>query len=145
MKAPDRSLMIPNAEVTKDMLSEWLTEIPDDAEIGIDVGQFGQLDLLAIREGGDPDMWILALGGISYPAEKPMLDELRTQMAERLRETDQSDKGVMIVTIEGVVSGAPDLFSMSVHEGFKFRDRTHANEFIEEFSDVLRHALILAC
>jgi hypothetical protein len=63
MKAPDRSLMIPNGPVTKDMLSEWLTEIPDDAEIGIDVGQFGQLSLLQCAKAPIPmsGYWRLAL------------------------------------------------------------------------------------
>lgn len=144
MKLHNRTLMIPTGPVSKEMLIEWLNEVPDDAEIGIDVGQFGQLSLLAVLEGGDPDMWILALGNIPYPAEKPMLDELRAEMLKRLQQMDQSDKGVMLVTIEGVVSGAPDLFSMSVHEGFKFKDRTQAKEFMDEFFDVLKHALILA-
>ena len=58
MKLHDRTLMIPRGPVSKDTLTEWLTEVPDDAEIS---------------------------------------------------------------------------------------DRAHANEFIEGFSDVLRHALILAC
>jgi hypothetical protein len=101
--------------------------------------------LLAVLQGGNPDMWILALGAIAYPAEKPMLDELRAEMLKRLQQMDQPAKGVMIVTIEGVVSGVPDLFSMSVHEAFKFKDRPQANEFIDEFFDVLKHALILAC
>ena len=72
--------------------------MPDDAEIGIDVGQFGQLSLLAVLEGNNPDMWILALGAIPYPAEKPMLDELRAEMQKRLQQMDQPEKGVMIVT-----------------------------------------------
>jgi hypothetical protein len=66
-------------------------------------------------------------------------------MMDQLRQMDQPANGVMIVTIEGFLSGNPDLVSMSVHEGFKFKDRTQANEFIDEFFDVLRHALILAC
>ena len=148
-----RQLMIPNppqrSTANKEILIDWLSEVPDDAQIGIDVGQFGQLDLVAFLEGGETDMWILALDAIHLPADKSLLDESRKQMMERLREIHadggKTEKSVMIVTIEGVVSGDPDLFSMNVDKAFTFRDRTHAEGFIDEFFDVLRHALILDC
>ncbi|HKR23552.1 MAG TPA: hypothetical protein VJS17_13205 [Pyrinomonadaceae bacterium] len=133
----------------KAIVIDWLDDVPNEAEIGIDVGQFGQRDLLAVREGGEADMWRLALDGISYPADKAIVDKSRGRMVEQLRDLHAGDcepkTGVIIVTIEGVVSGNPDLFSMNVDEAFKFEDRGHADEFIDEFFDVIRHAVILVC
>ena len=137
------ALLVPDGPVTKQLLTDWLTEVADDAEIGIDVGEFGQLDLLAIRGN---DVWILALESISYPAEKA---ETRERMMKRLieihSEGGETEKGVVIVTNEGVVSGDPDLFSMSFDEAFTFRDRAQAQKFIKDSFDVIRHALIIAC
>ena len=148
-----RQLMIPNppqrSTVSKEILIDWLGEVADYAEIGIDVGQFGQLDLVAFLEGGETDMWILALDAIHLPADKSLLDESRKQMMERLRQIHadggETEKGVLIVTIDGVVSGDPDLFSMNVEKALTFQDTEHAKAFVDEFFDVIRHAVILAC
>jgi hypothetical protein len=148
-----RQLMIPNplqrSTVSKDVVIDWLGEIHKDAKIGIDVGQFGQLDLVAFLEGGETDMWILALDSIPLPADKAVTDASRDRMIKRLRvihaDGGETETGVMIVTMEGVVSGDPDLFSMNTDKAFTFRDRTQAKTFIDEFFDVLRHALILDC
>ena len=148
-----RQLMIPNppqrSTANKEILIDWLGEVPDDAEIGIDVGQFGQLDLVAFLEGGQTDMWILALDAIHLPADKSLLDESRKQMMERLRQIHAdggvTEKGVMIVTLEGVVSGDPDLFSMNVKKALTFKDTEQAKAFVDEFFDVIRHAVILDC
>ena len=148
-----RQSMMPNplqrSTVSKDVVIDWLGEIHKDAKIGIDVGQFGQLDLVAFLEGGETDMWILALDAVTLPADKSLLDESREEMMKRLREIHagggKTDKGVMIVTIEGVVSGEPDLFSKNVDDAFTFKDTEQAKAFGDEFFDVLRHALILDC
>lgn len=148
-----RQLMIPNplqrSTVSKDVVIDWLGEVHKDAKIGIDVGQFGQLDLVAFLEGGETDMWILALDAIHFPADKAIYNANRERMMERLREIHadggKTENSVMIVTMEGVVSGDPNLFSMNVDKAFTFKDRTQAKEFIDEFFDVLRHALVLDC
>jgi hypothetical protein len=148
-----RQLMMPNAlqrsTVSKDVVIDWLGDVHKDAKIGIDVGQFGQLDLVAFLEGGETDMWILALDAFVFPADKSLLDESREEMMKRLRQIHadggETEKGVMIVTIEGVVSGDPDLFSMNVDDAFTFKDTEQANAFVDEFFDVLRNALILDC
>jgi hypothetical protein len=141
--------LLPRSTANKEIVIDWLGEVPDDAEIGIDIGQFGQLALVAFLEGGETDMWILALDAFTLPADKSLLDESREEMVKRLREIHaeggETNKGVMIVTIEGVVSGDPDLFSVNVDKAFTFRDRTQAEDFIDEFFDVVRHALILDC
>lgn len=63
-----RQLVMPNPfqriPVGKDVVIDWLNEVPEDAEISIDVGQFGQRDLIAFLEGGETDMWILALDSL---------------------------------------------------------------------------------
>jgi hypothetical protein len=148
-----RQLMIPNplqrSTVSKDVVIDWLGEVHKDAKIGIDVGQFGQLDLVAFLEGGETDMWILALDAITLPADQAIVDESRVTMMKRLREIHaeggETKKGVMLVTIEGVVSGDPALFSTNFDEAFTFKDRSQAKAFIDEFFDVLRHVLILDC
>ena len=46
---------------TKESLIEWLSELPDDIEIGIEVGRSGELSLLAIS---GTEMYLLAVGNI---------------------------------------------------------------------------------
>ena len=153
MKLPTRTLMMPNPvqriPVGKDGLINWLDHVPEDAEISIDVRQFGQRDLIAFLEGGETDMWILALDAFTLPADKTLLDQRRELMMKRLREIHgeggETQHGAMIVTLEGVVSGNPDLFSASVENAFTFKDRERAKVFADEFFDVLQHAVVLAC
>lgn len=54
--------------VTKAMMVEWLGEVPDGAEIGIEVGQRGELDLIAFS--GEDDQHILVVGGIPEDRKK---------------------------------------------------------------------------
>lgn len=148
-----RQLMMPNppqrSTVSKDVVIDWLGEVPEDAEISIDVGQFGQRDLVAFLEGGETDMWILALDSFDLPADKSLLNESRQTMVQRLREIHaqggEREHGAMIVTIEGVLSGVPTLFSKNFDDAFTFKNTEQANAFVDEFFDVLRHALILDC
>jgi hypothetical protein len=94
---------------------------------GIDVGQFGQRDLVAFLEGGETDMWILALDAFSLPADKANADASREIMMNRLRdihaEGGETEHGVIIVTLAGVLLGDPNLFSMKVEDAFTFKDR----------------------
>ena len=148
-----RQLMIPNppqrSTANKEILIDWLGEVPDDAEIGIDVGQFGQLDLVAFLEGGETDMWILALDAIHLPAEEADADAARKTMMDRLRQqrtqSGEPEHGSIIVTMEGVVSGATNLFSTNFRDAFTFKHTEQAKALVDEFFDVLRHALILDC
>lgn len=59
--------------VTKETLIEWLNEVPDGAEIRIDIGQFGQRDLVAIAD--NDDQWILAVSGFPELPDSPDDDE----------------------------------------------------------------------
>ena len=148
-----RQLAIPNPlqriAVGKDVVIDWLKDVPEDAEISIDVGQFGQRDLVAFLEGGETDMWILALDAFTLPADKSLHDQRREAMLKRLRqihsEGGETEHGATIVTLNGVLSGEPNLFSMNFEDAFTFRGRTQAESFVEEFFDLLEHALILDC
>lgn len=148
-----RQLLIPNplqrSTVNKEILIDWLGEVPEDAEIGIDVGQFGQLDLVAFLEGGETDMWILALDSIPLPADKAITEANRERMMDQLHEIGAQDSGrehgSIIVTMEGVVAGATNLFSKNFRDAVTFKDTEQAKAFIDEFFDVIRHAVILDC
>ena len=148
-----RQLAIPNPlqriAVGKDVVIDWLKDVPEDAEISIDVGQFGQRDLVAFLEGGETDMWILALDAFTLPADKSLLDQRGEAMLKRLQqihaEGGETEHGVTIVTLKGVLSGEPHLFSMNFEDAFTFKDRTQAESFVEEFFELLEHALILDC
>ena len=119
--------MLPRTTVKKEILIDWLNDVPDDAEIGIDIGQFGQRDLVAFLEGAETDMWILALAAFTFSADKSLLDESRERMMKRLQqihgEGGESERGAIIVTIEGVMSGNPDLFSKNVDDAFTFKQK----------------------
>jgi hypothetical protein len=127
-------------------LLTWLMDVSDDAEIGIEEGNFGQLALIAVH--GD-DVSLLEVGDVPYPTEKADTEASREKMLERLQEIDaeaedkETDTGVMIVTLEGCISGDPHLFSANFDDAFTFKDRGQAEAFVEEFPDVLRLALIL--
>jgi hypothetical protein len=148
-----RQLMMANplqrSTVSKDVVIDWLGEVHKDAKIGIDVGQFGQLDLVAFLEGGECDMWILSVAPFTLPADKSQLDESPRRNDEATardsRGRRRNGKGSNDVTIEGVVSGDPNLFSMNFDDAFTFKDAEQAKAFVDEFFDVLRHALILDC
>jgi hypothetical protein len=139
----------PRSTVKKAVPIDWLNDVPEDAEIGIDLGQFGQRDLVAFLEGGETDLWIMALDAFTLPAEKVNAEASRATIMDRLREIHaeggETEHGAMIVTIEGVLSGDPDLFSMKVEDALTFKDRAQAENFIDEFFDVLKHAPILDC
>ena len=72
---------------SKEDLLDWLEDVSDDAEIGIEIGSFGQLALMAKIPG---DVRLIEIGDIPYPAEKEMLDEQREEMMKRLQQMDQT-------------------------------------------------------
>jgi hypothetical protein len=135
----------------KEELINWLAGVSNDAEIGIEIGTFGQRALMAVCDSEGETLRsvsLLEIGDVPYPEEQADAEASRERMMNKLRQLHaggKPEKGVMIVTIEGAISGAPDLFSMSVREAFAFKDRTQAKIFIDDFYDMLKHALILAC
>jgi hypothetical protein len=113
----------------------WLADAPDDAEIGVAIGTLGQLALIAIVGS---DVRLFAIGDVPYPAEKANTEASREAMIERLRqinaERGETDTGVMIVTLDGCISGMPHLFSKDFEDAFTFKDRAQAEAFIAEIS-----------
>jgi len=120
-------------------------DVSDEAEIGIEEGNFGQLALIAVH--GD-DVSLLEVGDVPYPAAKADTEASRERMRGRLRqmqaqaEGEETETGV-IVTLDGCISGNPNLFSANFDDAFTFKDREQAEAFVEEFPDVLRLVLIL--
>ncbi|HEU4713940.1 MAG TPA: hypothetical protein VFS76_20405 [Pyrinomonadaceae bacterium] len=141
--------LIPRTTVKKDVVIDWLNDVSEEAEIGIDVGQFGQRDLVAFLKDGETGRWILALDAITLPADKSLLDQRRKRLIERLREIHaeggETEHGAMIVTMEGVLSRTLNLFSLNFEDAFTFKDTEQAKGFADEFFDVLHHALIPTC
>ena len=74
---------------------------------------------------------------------------LRKEMMERMVEIHEkgagldTSEGVMIVTLEGYISGVPEFFVKDVHEAFTFKDRAQAEDFINEFADALHNPQVL--
>ena len=93
---------------TKHELLDWLMDVPEDAEIGTD----GQgLALLAIL---GTNVHLLEVGHIPN-ADELYAEAINQAMMERLRRIDaaggETEIGVIIVTLQGYISGIPTLFS----------------------------------
>ena len=125
---------------TREKLIDWIMNVPDDAEIGTD--EEG-VTLLAIR--GTNVHW-LAVGRLPY-AKELYCEAINQAMLERLRQINaaggDTDEGVVIVTLEGYVSGDHDLFVTDFYESFLFKDKEQAEAFITEFADELLNPQVL--
>ena len=68
---------------------------------------------------------------------------------ERLRRIDaaggETETGVVIVTLQGYISGIPSLFSTDFNTAFVFKNPDQAKAFITEFADELHNPQILDC
>lgn len=124
---------------TKVELSDWLTAVPDDAEIGTDGAG---LALLAIR---GTNVHFLEIGRIPN-ADELYAEAINQAVIERLRRIHagggETEEGGIIVTLEGYISGVPQLFSTDFNAAFMF-SREQAQAFISEFADVLQNPQIL--
>ena len=70
-------------------------------------------------------------------------------MMERLRRIDaaggETETGVIIVTLQGYISGIPNLFTKDFNTAFIFKNAEQAEAFIAEFADELHNPQILDC
>jgi hypothetical protein len=127
---------------TKTKLLNWLMDVPDDAEIGTDEPG---LNLLAIL--GTNVRW-LEVGQIPYASEL-YAEAIKQALMERLRRINSAggdtDEGVIVVTLQGYISGVPTLFSTDFNTAFLFKNSAQAEAFIREFADELCHPQILNC
>lgn len=127
---------------TRAELIEWLMPVPHDAEIGTD--EEGE-NLLAIR---GTNVHLLEVGHLPY-ARELYAEAIKLCLMERLRRIDatggDTDEGVIIVTLQGYISGVPELFSTDFNTAFMFKDTEQAEAFITEFAEQLYHPQILNC
>jgi hypothetical protein len=125
---------------TRPDLLNWLMDVPDDAEIGTD--EEG-VTLLAIR---GTNVHLLEVGHLPY-AKELYAEAINQALMERLRQIDaaggDTEEGVIIVTLQGYISGVPTLFSTDLNSAFMFKDTEQAEAFIREFAEELYHPQIL--
>ena len=129
---------------TREKLIDWLADLPDNTEIGIE-----DLDLIVII---NTKAHFFTVGELSAEAIQTNLVAVigtRDAMVTRLRQIDDdhegqdTDEGAMIVTFEGYVCGIPNLFTTDAEEAFCFKDRAQAEAFIAEFADELLNPQVL--
>jgi hypothetical protein len=129
---------------TRERLIDWLADLPDNTEIGIE-----DLDLIVII---NTKAHFFEVGELSAEAIQTNLEAvigIREAMVARLQqihddhEGHDTYEGAMIVTFEGYVTGVPYLFNNDVNAAFCFKDRAQAEAFIAEFSDALMNPQVL--
>jgi hypothetical protein len=127
---------------TKHELLDWLMDVPEDAEIGTDGAGLALLAILGTN------VHLLEIGHIPN-ADELYAEAINQAMLERLRRIDaaggETESGVIIVTLQGYVSGVPSLFSTDFNTGFIFKDAEQARAFIAEFAGELHSPQILDC
>jgi hypothetical protein len=127
---------------TKHELLDWLMDVPEDAEIGTDKEGFALLAILGTN------VHLLEVGHIPN-AEDLYAEAINQAILERLRRIDaaggETETGVIIVTLQGYISGVPSLFSTDFNAAFIFKNTKQAESFIEEFADELHNPQILDC
>ena len=129
---------------TREKLIDWLADLPDDTEIGIE-------DIYLVAMIGTTTQ-SFEVGDLSDESVQDHLEwfmGLRKEMMERMVEIHEEGagldtrEGVMIVTLEGYISGVPEFFTNDVIEAFCFKDNTQANDFITAFADALHNPQVL--
>jgi len=117
-------------------------DVPEDAEIGTDGAGLALLAILGT------DVHLLEVGHIPN-ADELYAEAINQAIIERLRRIDaaggETERGVIIVTYQGYISGIPSLFSTDFNMAFVFKNKEQAETFISEFSDELHNPQILNC
>ena len=125
---------------TKHELLDWLMDVPEDAEIGTDGAGLALLAILGTN------VHLLEVGRIPH-ADELYAEAINQAMMERLRRIHaaggETERGVLIVTFRGYISGVPSLFSTDFNSAFLFKDKEQAETFIT--SDELHNPQILDC
>jgi len=129
---------------TKEKLIDWLANLPDGTEIGIE-----DEDLIVILDRKAHFFTVGALPAEAIQINLKAVIATREAMVARLQqihdnhEGHDTDEGVMVVTFEGYVTGVPYLFNTDANEAFCFKDRPQAEAFIAEFADALMNPQVL--
>jgi hypothetical protein len=91
---------------------------------------------------------LLELGHLPY-AKELYAEAINQAIMERLRRIDaaggETETGIIIVSLQGYISGSPSLFSTDFNTAFIFKNREQAESFIKEFADELHNPQILDC
>jgi hypothetical protein len=129
---------------TRAKLIDWLADLPDNAEIGIE-----DIYLVAMVGSRAQSFLVGDLSDESIDIDLQTVIRRRREMKERMVEIHEpgvaigATEGVMVVTFEGYVRGIPELFTNDVTEAFRFKDRKQAEDFITEFADELLNPQVL--
>jgi hypothetical protein len=129
---------------TREKLIDWLADLPDNTEIGIE-----DIYLVAMIQTTTQSFLV---GELSDESIQISLDAFRERRREMMARMDQihkegagqgTDEGAMVVTFEGYIRGVPDFFTNDASEAFCFKDRAQAEDFITEFADALHNPQVL--
>ena len=127
---------------TKHQLLDWLMDVPEEAEIGTDGAGDALLAILGTN------VHFLEIGHIPN-ADALYAEAINQALIERLRRIHaaggETETGVLIVTLQGYISGSPSLFSTDFNSAFIFKDTEQAESFIKEFDQELVNPQILNC
>jgi hypothetical protein len=121
---------------TREKLIDWLADLPEGTEIGIDT-----LALIVIINTKAQFFEIGELSDEDLKANMEAFLARRKAAMDRLQEIheesagEDTDEGAMVVTLEGYICGATNLFTTDANEAFCFRDRAQAELFIADFRD----------
>lgn len=132
----------PPMPTTKHELLDWLMDVPEEAEIGTDAAGDALLAILGTK------VQFLQIGHIPN-ADALYAEAINQALIERLRRIHaaggETETGVLIVTLQGYISGSPSLFSTDFNSAFIFKDTEQAESFIKEFDQELVNPQILNC
>ena len=129
---------------TREKLIDWLADLPDNTEIGIE-----DTYLVAMVGSRVQSFTVGNLSDESIDIDILAFIEQRREMMERMVEIHKAGagigttEGVMVVTFEGYIRGVPEFFTNDATEAFRFKDRKQAEDFITEFTDALHNPQVL--
>src|ERR1044072_25261 len=139
-----RALCEDTMATTREKLIDWLADLPDNTEIGIE-----DVYLVAMVGKRTQDFLVGDLSDESIDIDLATFSGQRRDMMERMVEIHKAvagigtTEGVMVVTFEGYIRGVPEFFTNDATEAFRFKDRKQAEDFITEFADALHNPQVL--
>lgn len=129
---------------TREKLIDWLADLPDNTEVGIE-----DEDLIVIIDAKTRFFTVGQLPAEAIQTNLVAVIGTREAMVTRLQRIDDdydgqdTDEGSLIVTFEGYLCGLPNLFTTDANEAFCFKDKAQAEAFITEFADALLNPQVL--
>ena len=129
---------------TREKLIDWLADLPDNTEIGIE-----DIYLRAMIGKRAQEFLVGELSDESIQIELTTFMGRREDMKARLHEIHDEGlgmdtaEGAIVVSYDGYLRGVPDLFTNDVNEAFMFEDRAQAEKIITAFADALLNPQVL--